>query len=141
VELYLLLFALLAIALAIAWRFATRASRASAQRNARARRGEDAAERLLERSGFTILERQATRRWSFEVDGELHVAGVRADLLVTRNERLFVAEVKTGSLAPNPCHPATRRQLLEYWFVYEPDGLLLVDMERCEVREVCFPFS
>ncbi len=140
-ELYLLLFALLAITLAIAWRFATQASRASTRRNTRARRAEDAAEHLLEACGFTILERQATRQWSFEVDGETQVAGVRADLLVSRDDRLFVAEVKTGSLAPNPCHPATRRQLLEYWFVYEPDGLLLVDMERHEVREVCFPFS
>lgn len=139
-DLTLLLLALLALALVFAWRLATRASRASSARNRRALAGESAAERLLQRQGFDIIERQASRQWSFDVDGEEQLAGVRADLLVQRDERLFVAEVKTGTRAPDPRHPPTRRQLLEYWFVYQPDGLLLVDMEREEVREVSFPF-
>jgi hypothetical protein len=66
-------------------------------------------------------------------------ASVRADLLVQRDGALFVAEVKTGSRAPDPSFPATRRQLLEYLMVFEPDGLLLVDMEREAVMEVEFP--
>ena len=62
--------ALLALALVFAWRLATRASRASSARNRRALAGESAAERLLQRQGFDIIERQASRQWSFDVDGE-----------------------------------------------------------------------
>ena len=125
----------------MAWGYATRTRRGNARRSLRAREGEEDAEELLRACGFTVVERQATRQWSFDVDGEEYVAGVRADLLVEKDEALYVAEVKTGLRAPDPRHPATRRQLLEYWFVYEPDGLLLVDMERREVREVTFPFT
>jgi hypothetical protein len=141
VDLTLLLIAAVVLALIVAWRMATRGSRASVARNRRAQRGEAAAEQLLESEGFVVVERQASRTWSFDVDGEEQQAGVRADLLVERDERIYVAEVKTGTRAPDPRHPATRRQLLEYWLVYQPDGLLLVDMERGEVREVVFPFS
>jgi hypothetical protein len=36
-------------------------------------------------------------------------------------------------------YPPTRRQLLEYWFVFEPDGLLLVDVEAGVVSAIVFP--
>lgn len=140
-DLTLLLIVAVVVALIVAWRMATRGSRASVARNRRAQQGEAGAERLLEAQGFVVVERQASRTWSFDVDGEEQHAGVRADLLVERDDMLYVAEVKTGARAPDPRHPATRRQLLEYWLVYQPDGLLLVDMERQEVREVVFPFS
>jgi hypothetical protein len=111
----------------------------SRDRNRRAQRGEHDAERLLEKHGFSVIERQARRRWTVRVDGEDEGAEVRADLLVQKDGLLFVAEVKTGDLAVDPLFPATRRQLLEYFFVFEPDGLLLVDPEASSVVEVEFP--
>lgn len=138
-ELLLLVFAALAVALAVAWRVAaTRGSRRSKRRTRKAIRAEGHAERLLEREGFEILERQVSGHWTMLVDGEEVEAGVRADLLVGRAGQIFVAEVKTGERAPDPSFPATRRQLLEYLHVFEPDGLLLVDMEAERVVEVAF---
>ena len=138
----LALLLLAATALLAAWmlRLAlTRNSRRSKRRNRVAQRGESAAERLLERHGYQILDRQVQAAWTFHVDGEAVEAKVRADLLVRRRGRVYVAEVKTGERAPDPKHPPTRRQLLEYCYAFDPDGLLLVDMSTRRVREVAFP--
>ena len=118
-----------------------KASRASRARNAHAQWGEQEAERLLENAGYAIIERQVARSWAMEVDGEGFEASVRADLLVKRGGQLFVAEVKTGRLAPDPLYPPTRRQLLEYLFVFDPDGLLVVDVESRSIREVVFQLA
>lgn len=114
-------------------------SRASKARNKKAQVGQDEAIRLLEKHGFEILDLQATAQGSFEVDGEIITFEVRADLLVERDGLLYVAEVKTGSVAPNPRHAATRRQLLEYYLIFQPDGILLVDMEAQILHEINFP--
>ena len=118
-----------------------KASRASRARNAHAQWGEQEAEYLLEAAGYAIVERQVARSWAMAVDGENVEASVRADLLVKRNGQLFVAEVKTGRLAPDPLYPPTRRQLLEYLFVFDPDGLLVVDVESRSIREVVFQLA
>ena len=74
-----------------------------------------------------------------EVDGESWEVLCRADLLVEDADGArFVAEVKTGRMAPEPTRPATRRQLLEYWLVFPVDGVLLVDMAAGRVRAVRF---
>ena len=137
-----ILVVLLAIVLVVAlwgwWRAATRLSRASRRRQRVARRGETAAERLLERLGFVILDRQLTRNWQLEVDGTSETVSSRVDLLVERDGSVFVADVKTGRQAPDPRRPATRRQLLEYLLAFEADGALVVDMEGQDVRTVSF---
>ena len=139
-QLLLLVAASVALFMAVAWwRASTRGSRRTRRRTRHAVRAEGAAEALLESLGFSILERQVAGSWAFEVDGEPVEASVRADLLVERDDRVYVAEVKTGERAPDPAWPQTRRQLLEYLLVFEPDGLLLVDMEARQVREVAFP--
>ncbi|MEQ1566040.1 MAG: hypothetical protein ABMA64_10415 [Myxococcota bacterium] len=127
-------------ALALGWWRATGwVGRANVRRQSVARAGEDEAERLLERLGFEVLERQVTGVWWMEVDGDPREVRCRADLLVRRKDRRFVAEVKTGDRAPSPTLPATRRQLLEYTLAFEVDGVLLLDMERRRVRVVRFP--
>jgi membrane protein implicated in regulation of membrane protease activity len=131
--------ALLLAALAGWRRAATRASRASRARQRRARRAETEAERFLESLGYAILERQVTRVWRLEVDGELREVASRADLLVERGRRLFVADVKSGEIAPRPHQPATRRQLLEYLLAFGADGALVVDMAGRRVHAVSFP--
>jgi hypothetical protein len=99
------------------------------------------AERLLEARGFRIEARQARLAWHPEVDGERCEVEVRADLIVSRGGRRFVAEVKTGAVAPDVRHAPTRRQLLEYQHAYRADGVLLVAPEAGEVHEVGFPSS
>lgn len=102
-------------------------------------RGEVAAEALLVRAGFRVRERQVAMVFPILCDGEPLAIALRADLLVEREGRRYVAEVKTGESAPSLTTAATRRQLLEYLIAYRVDGVLLVDAERGSVHEVEFP--
>ncbi len=123
-----------------AWRRAvTRLSRANRARQRLARKAEARAERLLESLGYSIVERQPTRRWLLEVDGEPQEVSCRADLLVELDGQHYVADVKTGEQAPRPGQPSTRRQLLEYLLAFDVEGALLVDMRHEEVHTVSFP--
>lgn len=101
--------------------------------------GERRAEAILEALGFTVVGRQVVAMSCVSVDGAPVAFEVRADLVVARGARTFVAEVKTGAVAPRIESPATRRQLLEYHVAFEADGVLLVDADRGTVREVAFP--
>jgi hypothetical protein len=105
-------------------------------RRRRAGRGERGARKLLRRLGYRVLEEQPTQPLRLLLDGQPVDYAVRADLLVRRRRRTYVAEVKTGEAAPDPATAATRRQLLEYAVAYPVDGVLLVDMEQGLVREV-----
>jgi hypothetical protein len=111
---------------------------AARRRSRRALQGEVEAEELLAARGFAVLDRQAGLLWSIECDGEPHPVELRADLLVERDGRRYVAEVKTGRSAPLLTNAATRRQLLEYCVAYQVDSVLLVDVEEQAVREVTF---
>lgn len=105
----------------------------------RALRGEREAEQLLEARGFVIEARQAPTELVIHLDGAPVTVGVRVDLLVRRGSERYVAEVKTGKLAPRIQHAATRRQLLEYALAFDVDGVLLVDAEAGLVQRVEFP--
>jgi hypothetical protein len=136
---------LLAVGMVVLWLVMVRrngtASRASRRRNRVAQQGEADAEALLASYGYRVIDRQVRALWWMVVDGEEREVEVRADLLVEDSEspgRQLVAEVKTGTMAPDPTWPATRRQLLEYSLVFAPMGVLLVDLERGEVVEVAF---
>ena len=117
-------------AAAVRWRLAEQSARASA--------GEVLAEKLLAKAGYRIDARQATQRWAVRVDGEAAEVTLRADFVVSRRGRRYVAEVKTGQDAPEIAAPATRRQLLEYRCAFGVDGVLLVDAESRRVHAVDF---
>jgi hypothetical protein len=129
---------LLLLAIAAWWLSATRVRRGNARRGAIARRAEVDAESLLRGLGYAVEDRQVTGTFDLSVDGRPVPVRCRADLLVRRRRRRFVAEVKTGTPA-DPTHPDTRRQLLEYRLVFPVDGVLLVDVARGAVMEVAFP--
>lgn len=114
-------------------------SRRARRRGARAVRGETAAAAMLEHAGFTIVARQARISWSPLFDGEPYATEVRADYLVELDGERLVAEVKTGSVAPELSTAATRRQLLEYRVAFDVAGVLLVCPERGTIHRVEFP--
>lgn len=124
--------------LLLLWLASTRVARGNAWRGEVARRAEVGAERELARLGFVVEARQVHRTFDLSVDGALVEVACRADLLVRRRRRRYVAEVKTGRVA-DPTHPDTRRQLLEYQLAFDVDGVLLVDMDAGRVLEVGFP--
>lgn len=134
------LVAVVAAGFALAWwRARSRIRRGNLARQSVAKRGERRAERLLERAGYRVVERQVSATFRMWVDGEEVDVGCRLDLLVEDADGArYAAEVKTGALATDPTRPATRRQLLEYERVYDVDGLLLVDMDEERVRTVEF---
>lgn len=106
-----------------------------------ARAVERQAGRLLEELGYAVLGRQIETTYTVLVDGQPTEVALRADYLVSRDGRQFVAEVKSGLVAPRLDTAATRRQLLEYLMAFQVDGVLLVDGEQREVHEVTFPMS
>lgn len=112
---------------------------AARRRLRRARAGELDAEALLAGRGYLVVERQPRRALGLLVDGAPLSVELRADLIVERRGRRFVAEVKTGDRAPRLETRATRRQLLEYRVAYaDVDGVLLVEPEAREIHEVTF---
>jgi hypothetical protein len=104
----------------------------------RARHGEVRAEVLLRAAGYAIVARQAIGSWTVHADGQPLAVDLRADYLVSRDRRRYVAEVKTGRLAPRLETAATRRQLLEYRFAFDVDGVLLVDADAERVSSIEF---
>ena len=102
----------------------------------RAKTGESKAISLLKKQGFEILELQKENYYNILVDNKPYKASVKADMIVKKRNKIYVVEVKTGKKAPSPKLPATRRQLLEYYMVYKPDGLLLVDMEQKKIKSL-----
>ncbi len=98
-------------------------------RSARASDGERTAVSLLERAGYEVLEHQVAGSWTVRADGEPITFGLRADYLVSRDGRRYIAEVKTGRLAPRLSHGPTRRQLLEYTAAFDVEGVILVDAD------------
>jgi Holliday junction resolvase len=107
-------------------------------RFARGAAGERDAIVILEREGFVIEAAQVAGSYELAVDRSRVVVPVRADYLVVRNGTRWVAEVKTGRLAPRIETPATRRQLLEYQLAFGAAGVILVDADDGTLRTVVF---
>jgi hypothetical protein len=105
----------------------------------RARRGELLAQRLLEALGYSVVGSQVCSGYAVSIDDRYVPIAVRADYLVERDGLRYVAEVKTGPVAPRIQTPATRRQLLEYRVAFDVAGVLLVDAETQRVQVVRFP--
>jgi hypothetical protein len=115
----------------VAWRLRRQARRASA--------AEIRAARLLARAGFDLVGSQVRGTYELAIDGRPMTILLRADYVVRRRGRSFVAEVKSGHFAPSLENAATRRQLLEYRMAFAVDGVLLVDGETGRIHEVVFP--
>ena len=106
----------------------------------RAQKGEAKAEKLLEREGYTVLSSQERRSVTMIVDGEPHESFVRADYIVSKRGKTYLAEVKTGKQA-NVLLPNVRRQLYEYQNIFDTDGILFLDMNKYAIIEVAFTRS
>lgn len=106
----------------------------------RGRDGERRAAALLEGHGYRIDAVQPATAWTIVCDDEPRSVALRADLLVSRGGRRFIAEIKTGDCAQLDT-ATTRRQLLEYSVAYAVDGVLLVDMEAQRVQQIRFPMA
>ena len=110
--------------------------RARRRRARRAASGETESEALLEAAGYRIVDRQVAGGLTLLIDGEPVRFDLRADFVVERLGERFVAEVKTGDLAPRIEYAPTRRQLIEYLLAYDVNGVVLVDADSGEITGV-----
>jgi hypothetical protein len=115
-------------------------SRTSSRRTRHGLAAERAAERLLARSGYRVVERRLAGSYVLQIDGAPQAVKLYADFLVTRGGRELLAEVKTGD-ATHLGHADTRRQMLEYQLAFGVEALLLVDADAGTISEVAFPLA
>lgn len=111
------------------------------RRTALAVEGELRGGQLLKAHGFGIVSVQPRHSYRMHVDNEPRQIQVRADYLVSKAGRYWVADVKTGKEAPSIVNRNTRRQLLEYRLAYDVCGVLLVDMTNGRIRQIEFDFD
>lgn len=116
-----------------------RVERRTAGHRRQGRRGAARALRLLRRHGYRVRGTEVGRQGVVEVDGALRSFHIRCDALVEKDGREYVAELKGGAEAARIENRATRRQLLEYAWVFDAEAVLLVDAERGAIHRIAFP--
>ncbi len=119
------------------WRLGA-AARNAARARSKGAAGEAVARKLLRAHGFRVLREQVHAKAEVFVDGESVQQPLRADFLVARGRRRYIADAKSGAKATSLRHAPTRRQLLEYQHSYDVDGVLLIDTERSRIHHVRF---
>lgn len=107
--------------------------------NARGKRGERNAERILEAHGYRICARQRRTSYTIDVDRVAQEIELVMDFVVEEEGEELVAEVKTGPSASRVQRAETRRQLLEYQLATGARRVLLVDPDDETITEVSFP--
>ncbi len=112
-------------------------SKKATRRAAISKRAEKKAEELLKRNGFQIIDRQISKPLIIKESAVFHRYLIRIDLLVKKNGRTYVVEVKSGS-KNKITKRETRRQLLEYFLAYQPYGIILFDMDTKKFSEIRF---
>jgi hypothetical protein len=101
--------------------------------------GEIKAGKYLKKKGYEILEYQKELRYNYYVDKEQVEVRVRPDYIVKKAGKTYIAEVKTGVSAPNiKKNRDTRRQIMEYSFSFNYNGVLLVDIDNEKILKVEF---
>lgn len=115
-----------------------RVRRRTARSRKLGRAGAQRALRLLERAGYRVVDTEVSAAGVLRVDGERIEFRVRADAIVRRWGRRYVAEFKGGAVAARIENRATRRQLLEYAAVFGTRRILLVDAAAGRIRRVEF---
>jgi len=102
----------------------------------KAKRREYEAISFVEKNGFDVVSLQKDAFYTLFIDNKPYKVKVKADMIVKKGNKIYVAEVKTGDMATSPKYVDTRRQLLEYYMVYRPSGLILIDMEKQKIRTI-----
>ena len=131
----LLLLGVLLGAAAVRWR----SRRRIARHRRMGREGQVRALKLLRRAGYRVLDTEVAATGRVRVDGTPVDYRVRADAIVRRGFRRYVAEFKGGAESAAITNRATRRQLLEYALLFDVAGVLLVDASRGRVHRIEFP--
>jgi hypothetical protein len=104
--------------------------------------GEEAERRarsLLKKHDYRVVLQQSAGKYVLHIDDFPAQIALRADFVVEKSGKRYVAEVKSGAQSAKVTERTTRRQLLEYLLAFEVDGVLLVDMHDERIKKVEFP--
>ncbi|MEA2022383.1 MAG: hypothetical protein U9N08_07910 [Candidatus Caldatribacteriota bacterium] len=102
---------------------------------------EKEAEKLLQKKGYTIVDIQKSKPILITIGDKIHRYLIRIDYLVRKNGKVYVVEVKSGEKNPYITNRETRRQMLEYYLAYQPNGIILLNMRNKSISEVKFQFE
>ncbi|MBN2439745.1 MAG: hypothetical protein JXJ04_00305 [Spirochaetales bacterium] len=102
------------------------------------KKGEVIARKYLKHHGFTIISQQVSEKSQIIIDGKGYTYEVRADFLVKKGEITGIVEVKSGFKATNPLSIPTRRQLFEYYHIFQVDVLYFFDANKRELQAITF---
>lgn len=91
---------------------------------------ENRARSFLRDKGYSIVSEQEICYHRYKVNGKNFQSKIILDYVVKKNNKNYIVEVKSGKSAISVQDKNSRRQLLEYDFVIENDGIFLLDMEN-----------
>lgn len=97
-------------------------------------------EKTLKKAGYQILGKNQREIVITRIDGKDHLGNLAAEYTVRKDNKNYVVVAKRGEGSFEPTEPALRRSLIEYDRVFGLNGILLVDPEKKEIREVSFKF-
>lgn len=103
-----------------------------------ARKAEIQAIKLLQKAGYKIVDTQKRVQVKTKIDGVNYTNTIVADLIVKKKGKTYLVEVKTGKQTNNITAPNIRRQLLEYFLIFKPHGLILLDMAEKKMHRFEF---
>jgi len=96
-------------------------------------------EKILRSYGYRVVGIQRPIEKKMSIDGIEHTYQVRPDAMAERAGKVFFVEAKTGSRAPSPFFSHTRRQLLEYYYGENVDGIILLNADEGTIQQIIFP--
>ena len=99
---------------------------------------ENRARGFLRDKGYSIVSEQEICYHRFKVNGKNFESKIILDYVVQKNSKKYIVEVKSGKSAIHLKDKNTRRQILEYDFVIENDGVFILDMENKNMQLVEF---
>lgn len=111
------------------------------KRFSKSRQAEKEAEKILRKKGYKIIDIQKSKPLFITIGDKIHRYLVRIDYLVKKRGKVYVVEVKNGEKTSYITNRETRRQMLEYYFAYQPKGILLLNMKSRTISEVKFQFK
>ena len=115
-----------------------RKKRLQRKRFERGSRLENEAKKYLINLGYSIVYEQHTCYHKYKVNGAKKTSKLVLDYVVSKGGKQYIVEVKSGKSAISVNNKDSRRQLLEYDFVIENDGVFLLDMEHKNMQLVEF---
>ena len=99
---------------------------------------EEEARSILIKNGYKVIDEQFVAIHNYKADGEDKEVKLIVDYVVSKGGKTYLVEVKSGKSAIYIENKNTRRQILEYDYAIDNDGIFLLDMENEEMHLIEF---